>query len=277
MTVASGYPVDYATVGEYGPAAMRSSRSAPRIVAVVAILVAALALLGCGDKKPKYPTCAADKDCKAGERCVNKKCVQCAENADCEDGEICRNGACQKPDGFCASDDDCTDGKVCKNNTCVACESDVECGVGGKCQDGGCLRKGQCKVDEDCADDEDCVNGRCTKASGTGAGACQLPAIYFDFDQAAISEENKGKLEQVHECLKSTEQNVRVIGHTDPRGTEEYNIALSEGRARAVADYLARLGIDPARLNLVPKGEAEASGTDDGSWRQDRRVEFEWQ
>jgi peptidoglycan-associated lipoprotein len=248
----------------------------PRIIALAAVL-AALALAGCNGKKPKYPTCEKDKDCKAGEHCVNKKCVQCAESSDCEDGEVCRNGACQKPDGWCASDDDCTDGKVCKNNACVACSSDVECGAGGRCQDGGCLRKGQCKVDEDCADDEDCVNGRCTKAGTGQPGACQLPAIYFDFDQAAINAENQAKLEQINDCLKSTDRGVRVIGHTDPRGTEEYNIALSEGRARSVADYLARLGVDPARFHLVPKGEAEATGTDEGSWREDRRVEFEWQ
>ena len=63
------------------------------------------------------------------------------------------------------------------------------------------------------------------------------------------------------------------MGHTDPSGTDEYNIALSERRAQTVADYLARLGIDPARLQVVPKGETEPTWLGDD---KDRRVEFQW-
>ena len=70
---------------------------------------------------------------------------------------------------------------------------------------------------------------------------------------------------------------VFLNGHTDPRGTEEYNIALSERRAQTVADYLARLGIDPARFRVVPRGETQATGTSESGWSRDRRVEIEWQ
>ena len=72
---------------------------------------------------------------------------------------------------------------------------------------------------------------------------------------------------------KTPGKNVYVMGHTDPSGTDEYNIALSERRAQTVADYLARLGIDPARLQVVPKGETEPTGLGDD---KDRRVEFQW-
>ncbi len=60
-------------------------------------------------------------------------------------------------------------------------------------------------------------------------------------------------------------------------GTDEYNIALSEKRGRSVADFLARLGIDPAKLRVIPKGETEATGTDEDSRSEERRVDFEWQ
>ena len=56
--------------------------------------------------------------------------------------------------------------------------------------------------------------------------------------------------------------------------SDAYNIALSEKRGRSVADFLARLGMDPARLRVVPKGEAEASGTDEDSRALERRVDF---
>ena len=72
---------------------------------------------------------------------------------------------------------------------------------------------------------------------------------------------------------KNKTQSVLLIGHTDTSGTEEYNIALSERRAQSVADYLARLGGDPAKLQVVPKGETEPSGTGDD---KDRRVEMKW-
>ena len=80
------------------------------------------------------------------------------------------------------------------------------------------------------------------------------------------------------ECIqKAAGRNVFIAGHTDPRGTEEYNIALSERRAQVVADYLARLGIDPARFRVIPKGETESTGVDDESSNKDRKVVFEWQ
>jgi peptidoglycan-associated lipoprotein len=139
-----------------------------------------------------------------------------------------------------------------------------------------------CKVDEDCADDEDCIDGRCRQpwkdGGGTGGDAsCSLDSIYFGYDQFTVSPDAGETLAKGAECLKTeADRGTYVVGHTDPRGTEEYNIALSERRARAVADYLSRLGIDPARMHVVPKGESEAQGGDEASFEKDRRVDFEW-
>jgi peptidoglycan-associated lipoprotein len=251
-----------------------------KILAILAALFAAVLLTstsGC-DKKPKYPTCDGDKDCKAGEKCVNRQCVQCAVDTDCGTGETCEAGACKKKDGWCTGDGDCDNGQVCKDNMCVACEADAECGEGGRCIDGGCLRKGQCRADEDCAEDEDCVSGVCRKAGQAGDAdpSCRLEPIYFGFDQGTLPDESKGLLQQNAECLSTTPRQVAIIGMTDARGTEEYNIGLSDDRAQSVIDYLRRLGIDATRLQKVPKGESEAMGGDEAGWARDRRVEFEW-
>lgn len=256
---------------------MRSSR-----YAALWLLVASAALLstGCPDKKTKYPACKADKDCKEGETCVNNQCQQCAVEEDCEVGFMCENGACVAKQGFCDGDADCTDGKVCKQNQCVACEKDLECGPTGRCSNGACLERGTCKVDEDCEDDEDCVDGVCQRIGRDKPPdlACNLVTVYFEFDAASIGDAGRDALNSNAECIqKAVGRQVFIAGHSDPRGTEEYNIALSERRAQSVADYLARLGIDPARFRVIPKGETESSGVDDEGWIRDRRVTFEWQ
>ncbi len=255
------------------------SFSSSLLVAIFGCLVL-LTQSGCPDKKTKYPACAADKDCKDGEKCINKQCLQCGTDEDCDDGFSCESGECQRKQGSCGSDEDCTDGKICKKNQCVSCEADADCGTTGRCSNGACLERGKCKVDEDCQDDEDCVDGVCQRL-GRGKPPevdCQLVTIYFGFDATELNAEARDLLNKIAECIqKAAERNVFIGGHTDPRGTEEYNIALSERRAQVVADYLARLGIDPARFRVVPRGETQSSGVDDSSWNKDRKVTFEWQ
>ncbi len=246
---------------------------------VVAVLLA-IGAAGCGDKGPKYPSCGSDKDCRKGEHCVNRNCRRCASDAHCAEGESCIDGGCLAPPGSCRTDSDCPGEQACLQGRCQACTQDVQCGANRKCRSGRCLARGRCAKHTDCADDEDCVAGRCT---GPGRGKppnvnCQLRTIYFGFDQAGLSPEARNALSGVAECVQSAPgRGVFLNGHTDPRGTEEYNIGLSERRAQTVADYLARLGIDPARFRVVPRGETQASGTSESSWSRDRRVEIEWQ
>ena len=52
-----------------------------------------------------------------------------------------------------------------------------------------------------------------------------------------------------------------LVGHTDPRGTQEYNLALSERRAQSVRDHLGRLGIDGSKMTVLPRGALDAKGT----------------
>jgi peptidoglycan-associated lipoprotein len=246
-----------------------------------AILWAAVLLLvaGCPSKKPKYPLCDGDKDCKAGEKCVNKKCLQCALDTDCPEGQQCVDGACKPKEGWCSGDGDCPDGKVCKDHACVPCTANGECGEGGQCREGKCLRKGQCETDEDCPEDQDCVNGFCKGSGGSGSQipSCNLENIAFGFDQYNLDDAAKAILQKNMECISQTTLSVNVIGHTDARGTEEYNIGLSDDRAQAVITYLTRLGVDPGRLKKVPKGSVDAMGSDEAGYAKDRRVEFQWQ
>lgn len=231
---------------------MRSKRAPKSLAVNLLVVVASLGLLalagaGCG-KKPKYPACGGDKDCKEGEHCVNKQCLQCGDDSHCEDGETCKNGGCVPKE---AKKPPATDGLK------------------------------PCKVDEDCEDDEDCLDNKCQKPwqSDTPDGVtCQLEAVYFGYDDDSISAESRESLGRTTDCVKEAppDRGVYITGHTDSRGTEEYNIALSERRARSVADYIARLGVDPARFRVIPKGEAEATGIDEDSFQQDRRVDFEW-
>jgi peptidoglycan-associated lipoprotein len=225
-----------------------------------AILVAAFAMVlgfamvSCGDK-PKAPGCKGDKDCGKGERCSAGACIAAPE---------------------CTRDDQCPSGQVCQASKCKACASDGDCGPGGTCNAGACLRANKCAKDENCADDEDCVNGFCKKAGAASndPGACPMSTVYFGFDDSSIQQSERDRLDANATCIEKTKgKAVYLMGHTDTSGTEEYNIALSERRAQSVADYLSRLGSDPARLQVVPKGETEPTGLGDD---KDRRVEFQW-
>jgi peptidoglycan-associated lipoprotein len=77
-------------------------------------------------------------------------------------------------------------------------------------------------------------------------------------------------------CVASgTSSEVALTGLTDPRGTEEYNLALGERRAQSVRDYLERLGVTSAKVRARSTGEENATGTDESSWSRDRRCQVE--
>jgi peptidoglycan-associated lipoprotein len=253
---------------------MRAQPGFKFYLGVLAVCFAVVGAMAACKKKPKTPACDGNDDCKDGLVCVNKQCVQCSTNADCGDGKACKEGACVAADE-CTKDLDCPDGKVCQAGTCRNCANDGECGPGGQCLVGKCKRATACKVDEDCADDEDCIDGFCQRPwAGGGSADCSMSTVYFALDDATIAQSERDRLDANQSCIEKTEgRAVLLIGHTDQSGTDEYNIALSERRAQTVADYLARLGTDPARMQVVPKGETELTGQGD---EKDRRVEFQF-
>ena len=244
-------------------------------IAAAALLVA-FSIAGCPAKKPKTPGCEGDKDCTAPMTCVQHACVECSQNSDCSGGKVCTANACvAKAD--CETNAQCTGGKYCEAGTCKSCSQDAQCGVGAKCNAGSCEHGKTCSDDMDCAEDEDCVGGTCQKPVSAGskvAASCPLLTIYFSYDDAGVQENQRNNLDGDAACIeKSIGKNVYVEGHTDSAGTDEYNIALSERRAQTIADYLARLGVDPARMQVVPKGETAPTGQ---GADKDRRVELLW-
>ncbi|MDB2386701.1 peptidoglycan-associated lipoprotein Pal [Shewanella sp.] len=80
--------------------------------------------------------------------------------------------------------------------------------------------------------------------------------IYFDFDRSSVSQQFAEILE-AHGDYLVAHPNVRVMieGHADERGTPEYNIALGERRAKAVAKYLQGMGVQPSQMSIVSYGE----------------------
>jgi len=109
-------------------------------------------------------------------------------------------------------------------------------------------------------------------------GGCTLQNIFFDFDSETLQPAARDVLQQNADCLrKRGSKTVRLIGYTDPRGTEEYNLALGDRRAKSVGTYLKSLGSTIQSVSTTSMGEEMAKGTDEVSWAQDRKVEFEAQ
>jgi peptidoglycan-associated lipoprotein len=101
-----------------------------------------------------------------------------------------------------------------------------------------------------------------------------LKVVHFDFDRATIRPEDLAILDENAEWLKGNQVLVLIEGHADERGTNEYNLALGERRAKAVRDHLVNKGVTADRINTVSYGEERPSCMDKGEacWKQNRRA-----
>ncbi|GFO62638.1 peptidoglycan-associated lipoprotein Pal [Geomonas paludis] len=107
------------------------------------------------------------------------------------------------------------------------------------------------------------------------AGA--LEKIYFDFDSDVLSDAARKTLTDNYVKLKAMPNvKIRIEGNCDERGSDEYNLALSERRAQSAMKYLVSLGIPASRLSTIGYGEEKpaVSGHDEAAWAQNRRDEF---
>jgi len=105
----------------------------------------------------------------------------------------------------------------------------------------------------------------------------EADTVYFDFDSAAIKTGEKSKIETVAAYLKGNSSHaIKVEGHCDERGTEEYNRALGERRALAVREQMARAGIAPERIDTISYGEDRPvdPGHTEAAWKKNRRGVF---
>lgn len=104
-----------------------------------------------------------------------------------------------------------------------------------------------------------------------------LTRIHFDFDSYVLKPQARKKLDQNAEILKALSSvEIRVEGHCDERGSDEYNLALGERRAQAAMNYLIALGIDADRMSTISYGEERplVMGHNEEAWAKNRRAEF---
>jgi peptidoglycan-associated lipoprotein len=104
-----------------------------------------------------------------------------------------------------------------------------------------------------------------------------LKMIHFDYDQYVIREDARPTLEGDSAWMKRfSSAKVLIEGHCDERGTEEYNLALGEKRAKATSDYLASLGVAPERMKVISYGKSQPldTGHSEASWQKNRRAQF---
>lgn len=221
------------------------------------LLFAAASVLALSACPPSYPKCETDDHCAShGEVCVQGECRECATDANCKPGFVCDANKCvPKPE----------------------CVDDAACGPGKKCRGGRCAveqkAEGSCSTSDDCPSGEECVSGRCATKS---AATCKFEPIRFDFNDAKLSSEAQSVLAQLADCIKRGSLKLRLEGHADERGTEEYNLQLSNRRAASVKRYLTDLGVGDGALEPVGYGENRPAvqGASESAWAANRRVEL---
>lgn len=103
--------------------------------------------------------------------------------------------------------------------------------------------------------------------------------IYFDFDKTNVKNDFYDLILAHGDYLaKNTDKRARLVGHTDERGTREYNLALGEKRSDAIAEMLMVNGVAKGQLEKVSYGEESpaAVGHEESAWKMNRRVEIEY-
>lgn len=107
---------------------------------------------------------------------------------------------------------------------------------------------------------------------------------YFGFDSFELTQESKENADKIAVILKDhPKQTLRITGHTDPRGSEEYNFNLGQKRATSLQDYLINQGVSPSQVCTVSYGELQLAsspedyqGNAESAYQQDRRDVLEF-
>jgi peptidoglycan-associated lipoprotein len=103
---------------------------------------------------------------------------------------------------------------------------------------------------------------------------CHVGTLYFAHNSAELDQRSTTELVRIATCISQERgMPVHLVGSADPRGTEEYNLALGERRAQTVRNYLIGLGVDDRLLTFSTVGEEFARGTNEATWALDRHVE----
>ena len=229
--------------------------------------VLSFALGACGG--PRYPSCDNDEQCISDTHkgvCVDHLCTQCRDDAGCEHGKACRAGACVAIEDFCEDANGCASGDCGKDHRChkvekVASAPPVECDEMHACQGGS-----------------HCENGHCVAPPHGGPGCTDFPAPKFEYESPELRADGKQVLERLAKCISTGSlKGARVLltGHCDARGEYEFNMGLGAQRAENVKTFLVTLGVPNDKVATSSRGKLDATGSDESSWTNDRRVDVE--
>ncbi|MGK2898757.1 MAG: peptidoglycan-associated lipoprotein Pal [Burkholderiaceae bacterium] len=114
-------------------------------------------------------------------------------------------------------------------------------------------------------------------ANDAGAGGQNI--VYFDFDSYVVKDEYRSIIDRFAKALAADrKKHLQVEGHTDERGGREYNLALGQKRAEAVAKSLALLGAADSQVEAVSFGKERPAvqGSDEAAWAKNRRAELNY-
>ncbi|MBB5142566.1 MULTISPECIES: peptidoglycan-associated lipoprotein Pal [Desulfovibrio] len=101
--------------------------------------------------------------------------------------------------------------------------------------------------------------------------------VYFAFNKFNVENQYKDMLKQKSDLMKQYPSiRVRIEGNCDDRGTQEYNLALGERRARAAYEYLVMMGVNPNQLEMISYGKENPAvqGNNEAAWAKNRRDDF---
>jgi peptidoglycan-associated lipoprotein len=102
---------------------------------------------------------------------------------------------------------------------------------------------------------------------------CDIATVFFHYDSDRLNARSRQALQGAAECIAHGEElPIHLTGAADPRGTEEYNLALGERRARSARDYMVALGVDPSLVSFSSVGEELSRGSNEATWALDRHV-----
>jgi peptidoglycan-associated lipoprotein len=144
----------------------------------------------------------------------------------------------------------------------------------------GCATDSAVKPGEDAQSRGAAADGAVTGEQLTATDASGRPMmmrVHFGFDSSSIDADNRETLEAHAAYLNANgELKIKLEGHCDERGTREYNLALGERRAQAVARMLAVLGVDRSRLSTTSYGEEKPldEAHSEAAWNRNRRAEI---
>jgi peptidoglycan-associated lipoprotein len=116
------------------------------------------------------------------------------------------------------------------------------------------------------------------RRSAGEAAAVLAQKVYFDYDRDNLRDDARATLDaKVPILIANPSVTLAITGHTDERGTAEYNLALGQRRAAQVKRYLTSKGVEDARLSTQSMGDSQPAvqGTDESAYQQNRRAEFQ--